>query len=240
MPLEQVIAAHLDGALPGHGDARALPVPRHARRRLRARRRRRRATCSRRSSRSCASAARSDDRVRLEVDAAMSRRVLDLLSASSSSPTSDVYRVDGPLDLSGLWSLDALDRPELKDEPWTPSRRRPARFDRATRQRSTSSRVLRDGDVLVHHPYDSFATSVEAFVEQAAPRPDCARDQADALPHRGRREPDRGRAHPRRRTGQAGRRARRAEGALRRAGEHRAGRSGSRRRACTSSTASSA
>ena len=80
----------------------------------------------------------------------------------------------------------ALDRPELKDEPWhaaSPSR---GSTPRATTP-PTCSRVLRGGDVLVHHPYDSFATSVEAFVEQAAARPRRAGHQADAVPHLGAR-----------------------------------------------------
>ena len=69
-----------------------------------------------------------------------------------------------PLDLSGLWALYALDRPELKDPPWTPQTQ-PVLT--RTDPPPDLFRVLQAGDVLVHHPYDSFTTSVEAFVDQA-------------------------------------------------------------------------
>jgi polyphosphate kinase len=108
--------------------------------------------------------------VRLEVDASMSDETVSLLRRELRLEPDDVYRLDVPLALSGLWSLVALDRPELKLEPWTPvtqARLMPAKdsgpanlFD-----------VIRDGDVLVQHPYDSFETSVEAFIEQAAHDP---------------------------------------------------------------------
>ena len=77
--------------------------------------------------------------------------------------------IDGPLDLAGLWALYALDRPELKDEPWVPQT--PAALARRRRRARPLPRCSQAGDVLVHHPYDSFATSVEAFVEQAARDP---------------------------------------------------------------------
>jgi polyphosphate kinase len=79
-----------------------------------------------------------------------------------------VYEVAGLLDLSSLWSLAALDRPELKDEAFTPVTQWRLDGDAA----SDVFTVLRGGDVLVHHPYDSFSSSVEAFVEQAAGDPD--------------------------------------------------------------------
>jgi polyphosphate kinase len=74
-------------------------------------------------------------------------------------------RIEGLLDLAGLRALDALDRPDLVAEPWTP----------VPPPRLASGRdifaVLAEGDVLVHHPYESFADSVEAFVVQAAADP---------------------------------------------------------------------
>jgi polyphosphate kinase len=75
----------------------------------------------------------------------------------------------GPLGLSGLWAVWKLDRPELKDPPWEPLTapelahvETPADLFAAVRRR----------DVLVHHPYESFTTSVEAFIEAAADDPD--------------------------------------------------------------------
>jgi polyphosphate kinase len=106
--------------------------------------------------------------VRLEVDGKMSDEVLELLCRELELNDSEVYVVDGPLDLSGLWGLYGLDRPELKDEPWTPQTQPVlARTDAPV----DMFRVLQQGDVLVHHPYDSFATSIEAFVEQASRDP---------------------------------------------------------------------
>ncbi len=107
--------------------------------------------------------------VRLEIDHTMSDEVLEVLSHELKIPAGATVVVDGPIDLTGLWDVVALDRPDLVDEPWTP----------VTQGNLVSSedvpvdlfRVLRGGDVLVHHPYDSFTTSVEAFVYQAARDP---------------------------------------------------------------------
>jgi polyphosphate kinase len=103
--------------------------------------------------------------VRLEVDERMSEEVLELLLRELDLEASEVVVTPGLLDLGALWSLYGLDRPELKHEPWIP----------VTQPRLVSGDdppdlfgALRDGDVLVHHPYDSFSSSVEAFVEQAA------------------------------------------------------------------------
>jgi polyphosphate kinase len=106
--------------------------------------------------------------VRLEIDETMSAEVLELLRRELDLEESEVVVSPGMLDLGGLWSLAELDRPELKQEPWVP----------VTQPRLSNGEappdlfgVLRAGDVLVHHPYDSFASSVEAFVEQAARDP---------------------------------------------------------------------
>ena len=108
--------------------------------------------------------------VRLEVEESMSPQVLDLLVRELNISDSDVYRVPGPLDLSGLWAIHSLDRPELKDPPFVPTTQpRLAQVDSA-KLRSIFA-VLRDGDVVLHHPYDSFATSVTAFVAEAAADP---------------------------------------------------------------------
>src|SRR5205823_10536826 len=98
------------------------------------------------------------------VDGKMSDEVLELLCRELELGDSDVYVADGPLGLSGLWGLYGLDRPELKDEPWTPQTQPVlARADGPP----DLYRVLQHADVLVHHPYYSFPTSIEAFVEQA-------------------------------------------------------------------------
>ncbi|MGZ8660948.1 MAG: RNA degradosome polyphosphate kinase [Actinomycetota bacterium] len=106
--------------------------------------------------------------VRLEIDDTMTPEVHALLMRELDLAESEVYVTRGLIDLSGLWSLVALDRPDLKEESWTPiTQPRLTALDEAP----DLFRILRNGDVLVHHPYDSFATSVEAFVGQAARDP---------------------------------------------------------------------
>jgi len=108
--------------------------------------------------------------VRLEVDEAMSEEVLGLLVRELELESTDVYRVRGLLDLSSLWAIYALDRPDLKDEPWTPLTQR--RLQGAGTALANIFDALKGGDILVHHPYDSFASSAEAFIDQAALDPD--------------------------------------------------------------------
>jgi polyphosphate kinase len=108
--------------------------------------------------------------VRLEVDADTSDRVLDLLVRELEISAGQVYRVPAPLDLSALWALTELDRPDLKAPGFLPQTH-PAL--RGTEDASGDIfAALRRGDVLLQHPYDSFSTSVQAFIEQAAGDPD--------------------------------------------------------------------
>jgi polyphosphate kinase len=106
--------------------------------------------------------------VRLEVQQSMADRVLDVLIRELEVDESDVQRIPGLLDLASLWALYGLDRPELKDEPFVP-----ASHPRLVEGEAPADffSVMREGDVLVHHPYDSFATSVQRFIEQAAADP---------------------------------------------------------------------
>ena len=106
--------------------------------------------------------------VRLEVGESMDPYVLELLVRELEITNDDVVQVPGLLDLSSLWQLYDADRPELKDDAYVPST-----HPRLTEGEKAADvfAALREGDVLVHHPYDSFATSVQRFVEQAAADP---------------------------------------------------------------------
>ncbi|WP_035868721.1 RNA degradosome polyphosphate kinase [Cryptosporangium arvum] len=106
--------------------------------------------------------------VRLEVASNVSEHVLELLVRELDVAEQDVLRVPGLLDLSGLFALAGVDRPELKYEPFVPATH--PRFSEGETPRSVFA-TLREGDVLVHHPYHSFATSVQRFIEQAAADP---------------------------------------------------------------------
>ena len=106
--------------------------------------------------------------VRVEVGATMDPYVLDLLVRELDITSDDVVAVPGLLALSSLMELMAVDRPELKDEPFVPATH-PRLVD--GEQPADIFAALRDGDVLVHHPYDSFSTSVQRFLEQAAADP---------------------------------------------------------------------
>ena len=108
--------------------------------------------------------------VRLEVDPSMSAEILDLLTRELELQPQDVYTLDGLLDMGSLGSLVHLDRPDLKEEVWTPTTQ--PRLRGMGAEAPDLFAVLRGGDVLAHHPYDSFATSVEALIDQAAGDPD--------------------------------------------------------------------
>jgi polyphosphate kinase len=105
--------------------------------------------------------------VRLEVEDTTSDRVLDLLIRELGVNQTEVYRLPAPLDLVGLWSIADLERPELKYEQFVPATHPKLVTADGDGVRDIFA-ALRGGDILVHHPYDSFATSVQAFVEQAA------------------------------------------------------------------------
>ncbi len=170
VPLEQVIAAHLDLLFPGMEivshhpfrvtrDADLDVVDDEAEDLLAAiqmelRRRRRQAPV-----------------VRLEIDREMSEEVLGLLMRELEIDSSDVFPVDGLLDLGALWAIYQLDRPDLKEEPWTPVTQVRLKDQNADGQGTDLFGVIHEGDVLVHHPYESFATSVEAFIDEAAADP---------------------------------------------------------------------
>ena len=113
---------------------------------------------------------RSPRAVRLETDAAMPADVRTLLLDELELASDDVYEIDGLLDLTGLAELIKLRRPDLKYEPWTPMTQTRLAPPEAG-ARTDLFRALRAGDILVHHPYDSFSTSVEAFIEQASMDP---------------------------------------------------------------------
>jgi len=107
--------------------------------------------------------------VRLEVTETMDPQILEVLLSEMEMRPTDVMQVPGLLDLSSLWALYDLDRPELKDEPFVPTTH--PRLSEGETPKSVFA-TLREGDVLVHHPYHSFATSVQRFIEQAAADPD--------------------------------------------------------------------
>ena len=107
--------------------------------------------------------------VRLEIDTHMSEEARNLLERELEVGPDDVYLVDGPLDLSGLWAIHSLDRPDLKDDAWVPVT--PPELATTDHEPADIFSVLRERDLLVHHPYDSFATTVETFVQQAAADP---------------------------------------------------------------------
>ena len=109
--------------------------------------------------------------VRLEVEESIDREVLDLLVRELKIGEAEVYPLPGPLDLTGLFRIASLDRPELKYRKFVAGTHR----DLAEVESASAPDIfaaLRERDVLLHHPYDSFSTSVQAFLEQAAGDPD--------------------------------------------------------------------
>ncbi len=108
--------------------------------------------------------------VRLEVEESIDEHVLDLLVSELGVSAAEVVRLPGPLDLTGLSDIADLDRAELKYPAFVPT----THAQLAEVESASPVDVfgaLRRNDVLLHHPYDSFATSVQRFIEQAAADP---------------------------------------------------------------------
>ena len=105
---------------------------------------------------------RYEPAVRLEVSAGGSGRIRQLLQQRFNLTDGDVFELDGELDYTSLFQIAGLDIAELRDKPWTPLT--PARLEPDVDVFET----IRDGDVLLHHPYESFDESVERFISDAA------------------------------------------------------------------------
>jgi len=108
--------------------------------------------------------------VRLEIDARMDRDMRAFLVEQMEIDDTQVVDVEGMLDLTDLDDLYGLDgHADLREEPWTPVRSGPFATDNG---KADVLAAMRQGDILVHHPYESFTGSVERFVEQAVDDPD--------------------------------------------------------------------
>ncbi|GAB2923066.1 RNA degradosome polyphosphate kinase [Rhodococcus aerolatus] len=163
LPLEELIAAHLDTLFPGMEvvENHAFRITRNADFEVEEDRDEDLLQALERE----LARRRFGSPVRLEVAGDMTERMMELLLRELDVDPHDVVQVPGLLDLSSLWQVYGVDRPGLKDAPFVPA------THGAFGERETPKSVfatLREGDVLVHHPYDSFSTSVQRFIEQAA------------------------------------------------------------------------
>ncbi len=108
--------------------------------------------------------------VRLEVETDISPNSLAVLMRQLQMDSRDIYVLPSPLDLTGLMSLYSIDRPNLKWEYWKGVTQ--AALAQVDGSPPNLFNVIRDRDILVQHPYDSFTSSVEEFLRQAARDPD--------------------------------------------------------------------
>jgi polyphosphate kinase len=106
--------------------------------------------------------------IRLEVAATATAEVRELLVRELDLELDDVYERNGLLDLSSLWQIYGINRPDAKDPVWTPITE-PRLVDDGHDESIFDE--LRKGDLLVHHPYSSFTSSVVSFIRQAADDP---------------------------------------------------------------------
>ncbi len=108
--------------------------------------------------------------VRLEVEDTIDEHVLDLLVSELGVSRAEVFSLEGPLDLRGLFGVADLDREDLTFPAFVP-KTHPDLAEAETASPADMFAAIRHRDVLLHHPYDSFSTSVQRFVEQAAADP---------------------------------------------------------------------
>jgi polyphosphate kinase len=113
--------------------------------------------------------ARFGEVTRLEVSESVSQAMREQLQQGLRVPDDFVYPLEGMLDLADLGQLYGLDRPDLKNEAWVPVARPPWNSIESAAEQFAA---IRSGDLLVHHPYDSFASSFESFIDRAAADPE--------------------------------------------------------------------
>ncbi|HEY8765777.1 MAG TPA: RNA degradosome polyphosphate kinase [Dehalococcoidia bacterium] len=108
--------------------------------------------------------------VRLEIERGTPDHLLEMLMRELQVDAPDIFELPGPLDLSCLVELMQINRPDLKDAPFQPVTH-PSLLPTEDAPADVFA-AIRGGDILVHHPYESFANSVQLFIEQAAADPD--------------------------------------------------------------------
>ncbi len=168
VPLEQVIAAHLDQLFPGMDvlDSVAFRVTRNAD-----------LTVEDEEADDLLAAIEMELRrrrfgkaVRLEVEDDISAEALELIRDELELTDGDVFAHAAPVDLGGLFAVYEVERPELKYPDFVPVTQRRLSPDEDEDERDIFAAIA-GGDILVHHPYDSFVSSVEEFIRQAANDP---------------------------------------------------------------------
>lgn len=108
--------------------------------------------------------------IRLEITDTTSPFLSQLLADQLGVSQDEVYRLPSPLDLTVLFELGGVDRPDLKNRPFMPTTNRQIAEVESSRAQDIFA-AIRERDILLHHPYDSFSTSVQAFLAQAAADP---------------------------------------------------------------------
>ena len=108
--------------------------------------------------------------IRLEITDTTSPFLSQLLADQLGVSQDEVYRLPNPLDLTVLFELGSVDRPDLKNRPFVPTTNRQIAEVESSRAQDIFA-AIRERDILLHHPYDSFSTSVQAFLTQAAADP---------------------------------------------------------------------
>ncbi|PLS26757.1 polyphosphate kinase [Bifidobacterium anseris] len=108
--------------------------------------------------------------IRLEISDETSPFLSQLLADQMGVTPEEVYRLPAPLDATVLFELGSIDRPDLKFRPFVPTTNRQIAQVESSRAQDIFA-AIREGDILLHHPYDSFSTSVQAFLAQAAADP---------------------------------------------------------------------
>ncbi len=109
--------------------------------------------------------------VRLEVEETIDPQILDVLVRELGVAEHEVFMLPGPLDLRGLWAFVGLNREDLSDPTFVPRTNRMLHENKESASAPNVLEAMRRHDILLHHPYDSFSTSVQRFLEQAAADP---------------------------------------------------------------------